>query len=134
LSAVSQFFGAINALKLNWITIAADIRLAAAGLSTLLSMGGFLIGWHTGGVLREEQRTRHVGRLLTIAVLAMTLSYLIYWVLNATYTADDPNRSVDILVRFGFLLFYALPFCFLSYATGLLSGVVGDREQHEVPH
>lgn len=133
LSVLSQFFGAINALKLNWISIAADLRPSAAGLSTLVSIGGFLIGWQNGGTLHQGQQMPR-GKRLRFAVVAMVVSYLVYWALNAIYTADNPSKSIDILVRLGFLLSYAMPFGFLSYCFGLLSGVEGDQGHRDLSH
>ncbi len=134
LSVLSQFFGAINALRLNWISIAPDLIRSAAGLSTQISIGGFLIGWHTGSVLREGRQMHRVGKLLIRAVVAMAVSYLGYWALNAIYTADNPSKPIDVSLRLAFLAFYALPFGFLSYSFGLLSGVEGDRRQNHLSH
>src|SRR2546422_845341 len=105
-SVISQFFGALNALRLDWIGIAADLRSWAAGLSTVAAIGGFLLGWHEGRVLREEQKARDAKRLLVLAVLGMVTSYVAYWILNAVYTADSQDRWIDVSARTGFLLFY----------------------------
>jgi len=129
LSILSQFFGAFNALKLNWIRVAVDLRPSAAGLSTLISIGGFAVGWYTGGVLGEQKSTHKVGSLLWRAVFGMIVSYLVYWVLNVAYTTGSKSDLIDIALRFFFLLFYAMPFGFLSYLCGLLT-VAGSAADH----
>jgi hypothetical protein len=125
LSVLSQFFGAFNALKLNWINVAIDLRPWAAGLSTLISIGGFALGWHAGGVLDEEKPKRKL-ELLRRTVIVMLVSYLAYWWLNVTYTTGSPNRHIDTAARLGFLVLYAMPFGSLSYLLGLLAEAKGD--------
>lgn len=114
-----QLFGALNAVELNWIPVAPDLRPYAAGLSTLVSIPAFVKGWIYVEALQDVHR--RLGQRLSWGIVGIISSFLLYWLLNTAVSTDSPDRAIAISTQGAFLLAYALPFGFLSWCLGMVS-------------